>query len=139
MIRRTYSELMRIDSYDERYDYLQIKGAVGRESFGFDRHINQDFYTSKEWRDIRHFVIARDLGCDMGVPGYEIFDPPLVHHMNPMTVADLTYGSPDILDPEYLITVSHKTHNAIHFGDKTQIQQQYVPRRPGDTTLWNRS
>lgn len=137
MIRR-YSHLRRLETFEERYKYLRLQGTVGRQSFGFDRHINQHFYRSKEWRDIRHHVIARDNGCDLGVPGYDIFDELLVHHMNPMNLDSIIHGNPKILDPEFLITTTHKTHNAIHYGDENQMPRRLIERKPGDTELWER-
>ena len=133
---RTYSELSRLQSLEERFDYLALKGQVGESTFGFDRYINQNFYKSKEWRDIRHHVIARDEGMDLGVPGFEIFDRPIIHHMNPMTVQDIVHATENILNPEYLITTTHDTHNAIHYGDKNLLPRLLVERRPGDTRLW---
>lgn len=133
---RTYSELSRLQSLEERFDYLALKGQVGESTFGFDRYINQNFYKSKEWRDIRHHVIARDEGMDLGVPGFEIFDRPIIHHMNPMTVRDIVHATDNILNPEYLITTTHDTHNAIHYGDKSLLPRLLVERRPGDTRLW---
>jgi hypothetical protein len=135
MIRR-YSELRRLETFEERYRYLRLQGSIGRQSFGFDRHINQKFYRSREWKDVRHHVIARDNGCDLGVEGYEIHTDILIHHMNPMEVEDIVHGNPNILNPEFLITTTHRTHNAIHYGDENQIPRQFVPRRPGDTDLW---
>lgn len=133
---RTYTELSRLEDFEERYRYLSLKGVVGSATFGFDRHINQQFYTSRQWRQIRHFVIARDLGCDLGVEGYEIHDKVIIHHMNPMSVDDIVHGDSEILDPEFLITTTHRTHNAIHYGDERQLPRQFVPRGPGDTRLW---
>lgn len=135
MIRR-YSALRRLHTFEARFRYLRLKGSVGRESFGFDRHINQAFYKSREWRNVRDFVIVRDNGCDLGVDGYEIHSDILVHHMNPMEPESIVHGDPRILDPEYLITTTHTTHNAIHYGDEKQIPRQLVERRPGDTQLW---
>ncbi|WNM72477.1 HNH endonuclease [Gordonia phage Artorias] len=133
---RSYTELSRIDGFIERFRYLVLHGRTGTSTFGFDRHINQHFYRSAEWRNIRQHVIARDLGCDMGVPDHEIYDKILIHHMNPMTVDDIVAGNDSIIDPEYLICVTHKTHNAIHFGDESQLPKLQVERRPGDTKLW---
>lgn len=133
---RSYSELRRFDTFDERYDYLQLQGRVGESTFGFDRWINQKFYTSAQWRNVRDLVISRDEGMDLGVDGYEIFDRPIIHHMNPIEAADISLGDPDILNPEYLITVSHKTHNAIHYGDRSLLPKPLVARGPGDTKLW---
>ena len=137
MIRR-YSELRHIPTFEERFDYLKLNGSVGRETFGFDRYINQRFYTSRQWRQLRHEVIARDMGCDLGVEGYEIFSGLYIHHMNPMTVRDIVHGDDSILDPEYLITTTHKTHNAIHYGDERLLARPLAERTPGDTTLWTR-
>lgn len=135
-MRRTYSELRRLDTIEDRFQYLRLEGNVGRETFGFDRYLNQQFYTSSQWRRIRNHVIARDIGRDLGIEGFEIHDRIYIHHMNPMTVEDITSGNPDILDPEFLISVTLDTHNAIHYGNKTILKPQYVERAPGDTTLW---
>lgn len=135
MIRR-YSELRRLDSFEDRYNYLSLKGVVGERTFGHERHINQKFYTSRQWRQVRSHVIARDLGCDLGVEGYEIHDKLLIHHMNPMGVNDIAHGDESILDPEFLITTTHRTHNAIHYGDAGLLARPFVERRPGDTKLW---
>ena len=133
---RTYSELRRLETFEERYKYLALRGEVGASTFGFDRWMNQQFYRSTEWRLTRRDVIARDLGCDLGVPGYEVHDRLYIHHLNPMTVADLREGDSGILDPEYLVATTHRTHNAIHYGDESMLRQPFVERRPGDTKLW---
>lgn len=133
---RSYSELRRIDSFNERYDYLQLRGEVGRSTFGFERYMNQRFYTSREWKHIRNQVIARDEGMDLGIEGYEIYDRIIIHHMNPMTPEHLKHGDEDILNPEYLITTTHRTHNAIHYGDRSLLPQPLVERQRGDTQLW---
>lgn len=133
---RTYSELSRIDTFEERYKYLQLRGEVGWATFGFDRYMNQQFYKSSEWRHVRQFVIARDMGCDLGVEGYEIFDRIYIHHINPMTVENIVHGDGEILDPEFLISTTHKTHNAIHYGDERLLPRPHVDRTPGDTKLW---
>lgn len=133
---RSYSELRKIDSFVARYRYLSLRGRVGDSTFGFDRYINQKFYTSTEWRQIRNHVIARDNGCDLGVEGYEIHSKLIIHHMNPMNAKDITFRDTSILDPEYLITTTHHTHNAIHYGDESLLPRPHVPRRPGDTKLW---
>lgn len=133
---RTYRELRRLDTFEDRFAYLKLKGNVGRETFGFDRYLNQRFYTSREWRDIRKYVIARDMGCDLGVEGYEIHDKILIHHMNPIESEDIVHGNQDILDPEYLITTTHLTHNAIHYGGDGTAPHQHSERTPGDTQLW---
>lgn len=133
---RSYSELSRIPTFEERYDYLAVRAIVGADTFGFERWLNQAFYHSAEWRHARRAVIARDYGRDLGIEGYEIFDRPIVHHMNPIAVEDITHANVDIFDSEYLITVSLRTHNAIHYGEKSQLVQPLVQRRPGDTKLW---
>jgi hypothetical protein len=133
---RRYSELRELKTFDERYEYLQLGGGVGVETFGFDRYINQAFYASNEWKNARRVAIARDLGCDLGIPGYEIHVDLLVHHMNPLDVDDISHNEEWILNPEYLITTSKRTHNAIHYGDRSLLAKPLVPRRPGDTRLW---
>lgn len=133
---RTYNELRRLDTFEERFEYLQLKGTVGSATFGFERHINQQFYRSTQWKHVRSAVIARDLGMDLGVEGYEIYDKIIIHHMNPMTPEDIEHGNADILDPRYLISTTHKTHNAIHYGDASLLARPFVERRPGDTKLW---
>lgn len=136
MTIKRYSELRGLTTFEDRYRYLRLHGAVGRESFGFDRHLNQAFYRSREWRDIREYVILRDYGCDLGIDGYEIHSQLLVHHMNPLDVDAIVHRDPKILDPEYLITTTHRTHNAIHYGDEDQLPRQMVERTRGDTRLW---
>lgn len=133
---RTYRELTRLKSFEDRFEYLKLRGQVGKSTFGYDRYINQAFYRSSEWRRVRNLVIARDEGLDLGVTGYEIFDRPIIHHMNPMGLEDLVSGDDDILNPEYLVCVSHRTHNAIHYGDESLLPKPLVERRPGDTRLW---
>jgi hypothetical protein len=136
MTIKTYSELRRIESFEDRFRYLALYGRVGVVTFGFDRHINQAFYHSKQWADMRHDVIARDKGCDLGVEGYEIYAELLIHHMNPMVAGDIVEDDSSILDPEYLITTTRRTHNAIHYGDERLLPRRLVERRPGDTKLW---
>lgn len=133
---RSYTELSRIHVFEERYDYLAVRAIVGVDTFGFERWLSQAFYHSVLWRNARISVIARDYGRDLGVEGHEIFDRPIVHHMNPINVDDVTHANIDIINPEYLITVSHRTHNAIHYGDRSQLAKPIVRRRPGDTKLW---
>jgi hypothetical protein len=137
-MNRTYSELAELETFEERYHYLRLRGEVGEPTFGSERWMNQEFYTSREWRHIRHHVIARDNGCDLGIDGREIFDTIIIHHINPMTPDDIIHGESWIVDPEFLISTSHRTHNAIHYGDAGLLQQPYVERRPGDTLLWGR-
>jgi hypothetical protein len=133
---RSWHELRRLPTFKERYDYLQARSVVGMATFGFERWLNQAFYTSTQWRHVRVEVIARDRGCDLGIEGYEIYDRIIIHHMNPITVHQVESGDPAILDPEFLITVTHETHNAIHFGDEKLLAKPLVERRPGDTKLW---
>jgi hypothetical protein len=133
---RTYSELRRIDDFEERYHYLALHGDVGKSTYGFDRYINQQFYTSRQWRQARNHVISRDLGCDLGIEGYEIHSGILIHHMNPMNADDIAQGDSSILEPEFLITTTHRTHNAIHYGNSNLLPSKRVPRSRGDTKLW---
>jgi len=133
---RTYSDLRRLPTFEERFEYLALSGEVGAATFAFDRWINQGFYRSHEWRTIRQAVIFRDQACDLGVPGYDIQARLLVHHMNPLTAEELEQGEERIINPEYLITTTHRTHNAIHYGDASLIAKPPVERRPGDTKLW---
>lgn len=133
---RTYSQLKTFETFDERFEYLKLSGGVGVETFGFDRWINQNFYRSPQWKLARDHVIARDLGRDLGVEGHEIHERILVHHMNPMLPEDIVHGDESILDPEYLITTTHVTHNAIHFGTDAPQRHVLVERRRGDTKLW---
>jgi hypothetical protein len=133
---RSYSDLRRIHTFVERFVYLDLRGQVGEATFGANRWINQRFYRSHAWKQVRDFVILRDNGCDLGVPGYEIHGRLLIHHMNPITMEDLANGTDLALDPEYLITTTHRTHNAIHYGDDSLLPRPVIERRPGDTKLW---
>lgn len=133
---RCYSELAQLESFEERFDYLSLRGQVGCETFGSNRWINQRFYTSREWRRLRDEVIIRDNSCDLGVDGYDIHVKLIVHHMNPLTEEDIMQGTRFALDPEYLICTTHDTHNAIHYGDASLLNKPYTPRTPGDTKLW---
>lgn len=130
---RTYSELATIPDFLERYRYLKLNGEVGLVTYGYDRYINQAFYKSREWRHLRDHIIARDRGCDLGVEGYEIHSRLLIHHMNPMRIGDSMRAA---LDPEFLITTAHATHNAIHYGDEGLLPKPPVKREQGDTKLW---
>lgn len=134
--RRSYSELRGIPTFEGRFEYLKIGGFVGTTTFGYDRWINQKFYTSRSWLSVREAVLVRDLGCDLGVVGYDIHTNAVIHHMNPMTPADIQAGETWILDPEFLITTTLLTHNAIHYGDASLLPSLPVERRPGDTALW---
>lgn len=133
---RCYSELSELKTFEERFEYLSLRGQVGQETFGSARWINQRFYTSREWRRLRDVVIIRDNSCDLGVDGYDIHVNLIVHHMNPLTEEDIMHGTRFALDPEFLICTTHDTHNAIHYGDATQLAKPYEPRSPGDTKLW---
>lgn len=133
---RTYSELIGIDSYEDRYRYLKLAGTVGAPTFGYERMLNQLLYTSDRWKYSRAVVIARDDGNDLGVEGYRIHSGLLVHHMNPITVEDIEYDRDHVYDPEYLITTVLRTHNAIHYGNISQIAQKPIERRPNDTCPW---
>ena len=136
MLSRSYSELIDLSSFEERYRYLREYSEVGVATFGFERWLNQRFYTSREWRMVRQEVIARDLGCDLGIEGRAVWRQIIIHHMNPLTSADVVRHDPAILDPEYLISVSLRTHNAIHFGTEDQLDKPLIQRIPGDTKLW---
>lgn len=135
-VHRTYSELRSLSTFEERFRYLALRGKVGEATFGFNRWINQDFYTSHEWRNARHGIIVRDNSCDLGIRGYEIHSGLYIHHLNPITVEQIESGDPCIIDPDNLITVTHRTHNAIHYGDERLLPRPLVDRRPGDTKLW---
>lgn len=133
---RTYSELIKIPTFLERFKYLKLNGSVGIDTFGFDRYLNQTFYRSYEWKRLRNDVIVRDMGCDLGLEGYDIFDKILVHHMNPIGPDDIIHRSDYLLDPEFLICTSKLTHDAIHYGDEQILYQDPVIRTPGDTCPW---
>lgn len=133
---RSYSEVRRLSTFEERYRYLALRGVVGAATFGFDRWANQAFYRSSEWKNARDGIIVRDNGCDLGVDGYEIYDRIYIHHLNPITLQQIETGDPCILDPDNLIVVTHNTHNAIHYGDERMLPRKLVERRPGDTKLW---
>lgn len=133
---RTYSELMKLPAFKDRYEYLRLAGDVGVETFGFDRYLNQVFYRSPEWKQIRRQVIIRDNGCDLGTPGYEIHGKILIHHMNPLTAEDILSRSDSLLNPEYLICTVLATHNAIHYGDASLLTWEPVERTINDTCPW---
>lgn len=136
MSTRRYSEMIRHSTLEGRFNYLQLRSSVGHATFGFERYLNQRFYRSAEWKRIRDVVIVRDEGLDLGIPGHEIHDRVIIHHMNPMTPEAIERGADDILDPEFLISTTHRTHNAIHYGDARLLPQPFVERTPGDTTPW---
>lgn len=137
-IIKCYSELIRLPTFQERYEYLRLNGNVGKETFGFDRYMNQAFYKSPEWRRVRDIVITRDYGCDLGITGREIYGKILIHHMNPVLPEDIRDRNEMILNPEYLITTMHDTHLAIHYGDEHMLLQEPIERVPGDTCPWRR-
>lgn len=135
-MKRTYSELIRLDNFYDRFEYLRLNGQVGSESFGFDRYLNQKFYTSKEWRKFRREIIIRDDGCDLADPDFSILDEIIIHHMNPITPSDiLDRNLSSLLNPETVVCVSPNTHEAIHYGDQSLLPK-LVERFPGDTKLW---
>lgn len=136
-IIRTYSELVKLDNFLDRFEYLKLSGVVGAKTFGFDRYLNQALYSSPEWKKSRRNTVLRDNGCDLGIEDYPL-NRALVHHMNPITAEQIENRDPIIFDEEFLITVSHNTHNAIHYGDQTLLPQPLIERMPGDTLLWRR-
>ena len=134
---RTYTELSRMQSFGDRFRYVMLCGAVSQETFGFDRYLNQKFYSSPEWKRIRRDVIIRDNGCDLGVEGFDIYGKILIHHMNPITKTDISFSTDFLMNPEYLICVSMKTHNAIHYGDVSYLDRfKIVERAKNDTCPW---
>lgn len=139
MMIRTYSELITLPTFEERYRYLRLGGEIGKETFGFDRYLNQVFYSSKEWKLIRRDVIIRDLGCDLGVEGFEIYGRIIVHHMNPITKDDILSRSKFLIDPEYLICTSHNTHEAITYGDEGLLVVAPIERTKNDTCPWRKT
>ena len=138
MIIRTYSELIKLPTFEERFQYLKLDGDVGVETFGFDRYLNQAFYSSDEWKSIRNQVIIRDNGCDLGIEGREIYKRIIIHHMNPITKEDLLYRTEYLLNPEYMICTMKSTHDAIHYGDENLLFKEPVERKPNDTCPWRR-
>ena len=133
---RRYSDLAQLTTFKDRYEYLRLNGQVGQDTFGFDRYLNQKFYKSKEWKQVRDYVIVRDNCCDLAMDGYELYGRIYIHHMNPLTSDDIKHSSDFLLNPEFLITVSLKTHNAIHFGDEDQLPQVPIERTKYDTCPW---
>lgn len=130
-------DLQKLETFEERYEYLRCNAPIGLETFGYDRWINQKFYQSRFWKNARDQVIIRDNGCDLGVPGYEISGRIYIHHMNPITIDDILDENPDILNPNFLICVSFETHQAIHYGDESILpNNNLIERLPGDTKLW---
>lgn len=135
---KSYSELRSLQTFEERYEYLRIGGQVGAATFGFERYLNQEFYRSREWRRARDEVIVRDNGCDLGILGREIHETIYIHHINPITIEDIENGSPLLFDPNNLISTTHTTHQAIHYGNKSLLRILPPERRRGDTDLWSR-
>lgn len=133
---RTYTELSKLLTFKERFEYLRLDGAVGEATFGYDRYLNQVFYRSQVWKRVRDTVIIRDNGCDLGILGHEIYDKIIIHHMNPITIQDIERESEFLLNPEYLICVTHNTHNAIHYGDTNLLIDEPIIRTPFDTCPW---
>ena len=135
---RTYSELITFPTFEERYEYLRLGGSVGKETFGFDRWLNQKFYNDSEWKAIRDIVIIRDNGCDLGITGREIYNRIIIHHMNPITMDDILKRTKYLLDPEYLICTVKRTHDAIHYGDRSLLTLDPIVRSQNDTCPWKR-
>lgn len=133
---KNYSELSLLPTFEERFEYLKLGGVVGADTFGFDRIFNQKFYQSYEWKTVRNEIIVRDLGCDLGIEDRQIFGRILIHHMNPISLKDISDATKFLLNPEYLICVSHDTHNAIHYGDIRLVKKDLVERKPNDTCPW---
>lgn len=138
-IIRTYDELSKLKTFEDRFEYLKLGGQVGKDTFGFDRIFNQRFYRSREWKACRDFVIIRDNGCDLGIDGYEINSQNvIIHHINPISLEDIEKRTDILLNPEYLITTTHKTHNAIHYGDKDLLVTGPIERSKNDTCPWRK-
>lgn len=133
---KTYSELITIPTFEERFEYLQLKGSVGKDTFGYDRHLNQVLYRSPEWKRLRNQIIIRDCGCDLACEGYDINSKVLIHHLNPITVEDVLARSRKVFDPDNLVCVSHNTHNAIHYGDVDLLVTGPIIRTKNDTCPW---
>lgn len=133
---RTYSELITIPTFEERFEYLQLKGSVGKDTFGYDRYLNQVLYRSPEWKHLRNQIIIRDGGCDLACDGYDVYGKVLIHHLNPITVEDVLTRSRKVFDPDNLVCVSHSTHNAIHYGDVDLLVTGPIIRTKNDTCPW---
>ena len=133
---RTYSELIMIQTFEERFEYLQLKGSVGKDTFGYDRYLNQVLYRSPEWKRLRNQIIIRDAGCDLACDGYDVYGKVLIHHLNPITVEDVLARSRKVFDPDNLVCVSHSTHNAIHYGDVDLLVTGPIIRTKNDTCPW---
>ena len=133
---RMYSDLIKLKTFEERYQYLRLSGVVGTETFGFDRFINQDFYRSREWKTVRDFIIVRDNGCDLAMEGYDVHGKIIVHHINPVTIKEIQENSAFLMEPEYLISTTLSTHNAIHYSDESLLIKEPVRRSKNDTCPW---
>ena len=133
---KTYSELITIPTFEERFEYLRLKGSVGKDTFGYDRYLNQVLYRSPEWKRLRNQIIIRDDGCDLACEGYDINSKVLIHHLNPITVEDVLARSRKVFDPNNLVCVSHNTHNAIHYGDVDLLVTGPIIRTKNDTCPW---
>lgn len=136
MMNKTYTELSKLRTFEDRFNYLAEKGVIGDQTFAGNRFLNQEFYHSKEWKKIRDLVIIRDRGMDLGVSGHPINGRVIIHHMIPIRKEDIMFRTPFLIDPEYMISVSYKTHNAIHYGSFESIPKDYIPRTPNDTCPW---
>lgn len=133
---KTYSEMCRFDSFEDRFKYLSLDGSVGVETFGFDRYFNQKFYSSREWKSLRDQIILRDSGCDLGVSGHEIFGRVIIHHLNPIMLNDIVHQTDFLMNPEFLVCTCHQTHNAIHYGDVDLLMREPIERHKNDTIPW---
>lgn len=133
---KTYSELITLQTFEDRFNYLQLRGEVGKATFGHNRYLNQILYNSPEWRRFRNEIIIRDNGCDLACDGYEIYGRALIHHINPITVEDIVNRNPMVFDPENVITTVHNTHNAIHYSDESLLPKSPIERKQNDTCPW---
>lgn len=138
-IIRTYSELITFPTFEERFKYLQLEGSVGKDTFGYDRYLNQLFYKTAEWKRLRRDLIIRDNGCDLGIEGHEIYGRIIIHHLNPITKDDIVSRTEYLLNPDFLICTTHNTHNAIHYGDESLLITSPVERSKNDTCPWKRN
>ena len=136
MNTKTYSELITIPTFEERFEYLRLKGSVGKDTFGYDRYLNQILYNSPEWKKLRNQIIIRDNGCDLACEGYDINSHIMIHHLNPITVDDVVARSRNVFDPDNLVCVAHNTHNAIHYGDASLLVTGPIVRTKNDTCPW---
>ena len=136
---KTYNQLRRLQTFEERFEYLKLHGAVGFSTFGYDRYLNQRLYQSREWQQVRRDVMIRDDGCDIGIPDRRIVSRPVIHHINPITMENVENGDPCVFDLNNLILTSHNTHNAIHYGDESLLIKDHKPRMKGDTRLWRKT